>query len=197
MGSEILYRQGEVKDSYRIAQLIDQSSPGVIDYLYRDLLHKVTPLQFCAQILCVDPVYNVRNVIVADRRSRVVGAVMSFPSSKYTMNGKMQSILPAEKLKFMRHFSVPPDTNAFLLDAICVHPDYRGQGIGKYLMRRAVEQALQGKYACIRLIVRHDNQFALRWYDQLGFKVVKEVGPLAGNGFIDGLRAYVLQLDLA
>ena len=170
MKSEIVYRQGEVKDSYRIAQLIDESSPGVINYLYADLLTDITPLQFCAQILCTDPVYNVSNAIVADKGGRVVGVAMSFPSSQHVLNESLKEKISDEKYRFLSQYFELRNNDAFLLDAICVIKQFRKNGIGERLLCCTAKKAQNAGYALLGAIVVNTSETLVKWYENRGFK---------------------------
>lgn len=58
---------------------------------------------------------------------------------------------------------------------ISVHPDYQGRGIGTALMHRAFLRAhLQG-FSGLTLEVRVTNERAWRWYQRLGFRIVRRL----------------------
>lgn len=52
---------------------------------------------------------------------------------------------------------------------IAVHPDYQGQGIGKSLMSKLIEDAASKGAVCATLEVRKSNEKAIRLYESLGF----------------------------
>ena len=52
---------------------------------------------------------------------------------------------------------------------VATHPDYRGQGLARQLVKRAIEHARKyGAEICV-LDVRDDNQLAYKLYKSLGF----------------------------
>ena len=57
---------------------------------------------------------------------------------------------------------------------IATHPDYRGQGIGRRLLARALLAAYERGARLAYLEVRRSNRIAQNLYDQFGFQVVGE-----------------------
>ena len=55
---------------------------------------------------------------------------------------------------------------------ICVHPDTRGGGAGRYLLRHALAEALRDQSACMILEVRESNQPATALYLSEGFQEI-------------------------
>jgi ribosomal protein S18 acetylase RimI-like enzyme len=60
----------------------------------------------------------------------------------------------------------------FLIANVAVHPDYRRRGIGRGLMREAMEQVRKQKGREILLQVESDNTGAIRLYHTLGFQTL-------------------------
>jgi len=74
---------------------------------------------------------------------------------------------------------------------ISVHPDYQGRGIGSALMHRAFLRARLQGFSGLTLEVRATNERAWRWYQRLGFRVVRRLPGFYRhrNGTLeDGLR---------
>lgn len=76
--------------------------------------------------------------------------------------------------------------------SIAVKPEYRGMGIGRSLMEAAIK-ALRERYGVkyVYLEVRVSNTGAIRFYERLGFRIVKRVGGY----YRDGEDAYIMRLD--
>ncbi len=71
----------------------------------------------------------------------------------------------------LRH-AYPRSTHGRLIGNVVVHPDHRGQGIGRALVEHAIQAAREEQATWVGLEVRADNEIASRLYDQLGFRVV-------------------------
>jgi [ribosomal protein S18]-alanine N-acetyltransferase len=55
---------------------------------------------------------------------------------------------------------------------LAIHPNYRRQGVGRYLMEFLLQQARGKKVLTISLEVRPSNQAAQGLYRSLGFRVI-------------------------
>ena len=72
---------------------------------------------------------------------------------------------------------------------IAVAKPFRRKGLGKTLMKEALEQAERKGFKIIKLTVAEDNEPAKRLYRKLGFKPVGRIpkGFKVGNKYIDEL----------
>jgi ribosomal-protein-alanine N-acetyltransferase len=57
------------------------------------------------------------------------------------------------------------------LTNVCVHPDYRAQGFGKWFMQKMIEIAVSEGAQSMTLEVRVSNAAAIEMYKDLGFSV--------------------------
>ncbi len=76
------------------------------------------------------------------------------------------------------------------ITTIAVHPEWRGRGLGKYILLMAIRRALQHRVRFITLEVRASNQVAQRLYTDLGFRVT---GVHRGY-YRDGEDAWLMRL---
>lgn len=60
-------------------------------------------------------------------------------------------------------------TTAARLYSLAVHPDYRGKGLARRLLRAAERRARARGARCLRLEVRQDNGAAIRLYQAHGY----------------------------
>ncbi|MEM2727040.1 MAG: ribosomal protein S18-alanine N-acetyltransferase [Archaeoglobaceae archaeon] len=74
--------------------------------------------------------------------------------------------------------------------ALAVRKEFRGSGIGEYLMRRAIERLKEKGKKEIGLEVRVSNQVAQKLYEKLGFKIAETIP----NYYSDGEDAYYMVL---
>ncbi|WP_058366303.1 ribosomal protein S18-alanine N-acetyltransferase [Haloparvum sedimenti] len=75
---------------------------------------------------------------------------------------------------------------------LAVHPDARGRGIGRRLLRNGLVQLAGAGAVVVKLEVRESNEVARSLYRDEGFEPVRRVGGYYG----DGEDAIVLLLDL-
>lgn len=77
---------------------------------------------------------------------------------------------------------------------ICVHPDMRGCGAGRYLLRRAIAEAVRAGMSRMLLEVRESNETAARLYEREGFEEIGRrpgyypAGPLREDARVMALR---------
>ncbi|MDZ5811382.1 ribosomal protein S18-alanine N-acetyltransferase [Halorubrum sp. AD140] len=76
---------------------------------------------------------------------------------------------------------------------LAVHPDARGEGLGRTLLRSALSRLYAGDVAVVRLEVRESNAVARSLYADEGFEPIRRVS----NYYRDGEDALVLVADLA
>ncbi|AFK22021.1 ribosomal protein S18-alanine N-acetyltransferase [Pyrococcus sp. ST04] len=82
-----------------------------------------------------------------------------------------------------------PDMEGHIM-SIAVHPDYRGNGIGKALMVAVINKLFKKGARWIGLEVRVSNERAINLYKKLGFKIVKRIISY----YSDGEDAYYMIL---
>lgn len=70
------------------------------------------------------------------------------------------------------------------LDKIYVAPKLKGQGIGKWMYKKILQQAKSGNFHKIVLNVNRRNKLAIDFYKNLGFAILREEDIPGPNGFI-------------
>lgn len=76
------------------------------------------------------------------------------------------------------------------LRKLCVDPEYRGRGVAKKLVLECISEAISRRESRIAIHTGEFMESAKALYDNIGFKVLKEVEPLYGK------RYWVYKLDL-
>ncbi|MCK0106204.1 ribosomal protein S18-alanine N-acetyltransferase [Marinobacter sp. S0848L] len=77
---------------------------------------------------------------------------------------------------------------------VCVHPGFRGKGLGRELLRRAIAVAIEDDLACMILEVRKSNRAATLLYRSEGFQQIG-VRPKYYPGPSGGEDARVMELQ--
>lgn len=180
----INYRPGEKEDSGKIAELISIASGGTVEYLFRDLIPGMSPVQVVAQNLENDDYpHSYKSATVAVEGSTIVGMALSYPSSYHKITDEMREFFPADRIEHFESFFASRVENSWLLDALGVMETYRRRGIGEKLISLTKEKAVENGYNALSLIVFADNISAILLYKRTGFEVVQKV-ELRGNEFI-------------
>ena len=82
----------------------------------------------------------------------------------------------------------------YYISNIAVYPEYRRRGVGKKLIFLAHEEARNADVRRVVLDVEKDNPGAIKLYEKLGYKVIKEFSiRLRKNG---DLHFYRMEKDL-
>jgi len=94
----------------------------------------------------------------------------------YHLSGMMRKIaarfgLAKSSEKHAKPADDAPGTWSNLI-SVCVHPDYRGQGIGKALMEAYRQESLRRGYSFMRLSVHTDNEAAIGLYRRSGWEPI-------------------------
>ncbi len=173
---EIQYRQGRKEDCLAIADLIRAASGGVVDFLFRELVPRMTPVQMVARNLERDhPPHTFRNAIVAEGEGIVTGMALSYPSHLHGITEGMKKFFPPDRLEQVRPYYSAPVGRSLFLDAIAVKDEFRGKGIARKLILLTQDKARQSGYDALTLIVFAQNRNARQLYERLGFEVVEEI----------------------
>jgi GNAT superfamily N-acetyltransferase len=174
---DITYRTGRKADCLRMAEMINIASGGVVEFLFRDLMPELTPVQMVAHNLeNIQGAHTYKNGIVAETEDRVVGMALSFPSHFHEITAKMRQYFSPDRLEHLRDFYAARVEDSFFLDALCVDQRLRGNGIGGKLISLTKKKAKQSGFDTLSLVVFTDNTTALSVYYRHGFEIVAPVG---------------------
>jgi len=73
---------------------------------------------------------------------------------------------------------------------VSVNPAFGGQGIGRKLIQKCIEKAIQNKEQIIALHTSEIMKKAIHIYESLGFKILREIEPHLGKKY------WLYKLDL-
>ena len=174
--TQITYRVGRKDDCLRIAELDNIASGGAIEYLFRDLIPGMTPVEIIALNLEQDSYpHTFRNVILAEYKAQILGMALSFPAKYHTITRQMRRFFPAERLRHFKQFFSTRVEGSYYLDALCVDANYRKIGIGDKLIDLTKTKAGHEGFDTLSLIAFADNTIALHLYEQKGFSMVDRI----------------------
>ncbi|NJL94492.1 MAG: GNAT family N-acetyltransferase [Anaerolineae bacterium] len=73
-------------------------------------------------------------------------------------------------------------TDAYFIEMLALHPQFRGRGLGKALLDRAEAEARAASCARLELDVREGNDTARRLYEKFGFGLVRSSPTVMAGG---------------
>ena len=174
------YEPAGKEDCATLAELIDMASDGVVEYLFRDLVPGMQPVQLIAHNLeNIDSPHSYKSAIVARDGKEVVGMALSYSSDFHHISDEMRNFFPADRLAHLSDFYAARVENSWYLDTLSVFGGHRRQGIGEKLISLTKKKAIENGYNALSLIVFADNELALPVYKRTGFEIVRKVklGP--------------------
>jgi len=168
------FRWAKTEDCYRLAELAQMSSSGVIDYVWSNLdgqdlsLLEIGEQRFAQE----DTDLSYRNCVVAEIDDDVAGMLVSFVDTNAVTD---YTTLPAPKsgdadvLAPYRELEIP---DSYLICELALLPQYQCQGLGTRLFEIAKGLARERGCAELSLQVFEQNVGAVQLYERLGFKEI-------------------------
>jgi ribosomal protein S18 acetylase RimI-like enzyme len=164
------FRAAIKEDCYDIARLFRIASDGVVDYVWSTLAPKypgLAPLEIGARRYASEEGnFSYKNCVVAERDGAVIGMLFTFPIGDRQEAGDEPAdpiLEPYEKLE------IP---GSFYICALALFPKFRGRGLGMEMLSIASQQAREGGFDKLSLLVFEQNEGAVRLYERNGFEVV-------------------------
>lgn len=123
-----------------------------------------------------------------------VSTVLRQPASNVGMNAIQTGIRVSKRERIVGYICFWLVSDEIQILNVAVHKAWRGQGIGKSLMRCALRQAWKHKARVAVLEVRPSNKAARLLYESLGFQSVGLRPNYYGGEYIE--PAILMELDL-
>lgn len=117
-----------------------------------------------------DTLYIYSRTRVAEVDGKPVGAMLSYPGALY-QELKVKTFREFWPAFFTQFGDDDPETDPgeYYLDSLAVHPDYRGQGIGRALLEDAVKIGINQGFTQIALVADAGMPHLVSLYASLGF----------------------------
>jgi mycothiol synthase len=120
----------------------------------------------------IQAICDLTNLSFAGRPQRVDNTPESIRKeleADYNIAGGMLLLYDGERPVGTVHVSADDEAGASFIDMLTVHPDYRGQGLGRVLTRQAIAFSHGHGLPAVYLSVAAENESALRLYLSEGF----------------------------
>jgi ribosomal protein S18 acetylase RimI-like enzyme len=169
MNTNVRFRRAQESDASDLICLIDGASRGLVLWFWSTLR---APGQATTEVgrnrirtLAASPLYY-GGFIVAEIDGVIAGALTGRPISIPYERGDATD-LPDVFAPLLELEAIA--AGSWYLTVIAVHPEFRSQGLGSALLRKAEEIARRAEAARISLIVEAVNAGALKLYLRHGF----------------------------
>lgn len=162
--------------------IIRQAKESDVDFVARTVLTALdmddSDLDWVRES-CADPrsMYSWRKAMIAEEDGRPVGCIISYrgdeylPIREYTWSRLWKGVDP----EVIRKSAIETYPGEYYLDSLAVEPGFRGNGLGKDLMRAAMDYGASLGYRKFALLVSVDKPRLKDYYASLGFREVGEV----------------------
>lgn len=166
---ETPFRPATIGDCYDIARLFKIASGGVAEYTWTTMQADypgLSPLRIGERRYASDTtVFTYKNAIVASHDDHVMGVLVTFAIAA-EVDGPSETPDP-----ILAPYSLEAPGSWYIC-AMAVFPEFRGQGLGTKLLAIARDQAQEGEFNELSLLVFEQNTGAVRLYERNGFKTV-------------------------
>ena len=121
--------------------------------------------------------YSWNKALIAEEGGKPVGCIISYrgddylPIREYTWSRLWKGVDP----EVIRKSAIETYPGEYYLDSLSVDPDYRGHGLGKDLMRAAMDYGASLGYRKFALLVSVEKPRLKAYYSSLGFEEAGEV----------------------
>lgn len=181
---DILYRSARQEESFKLAECINKTAGGILDFLYHDLIPGQGAVDMMAEFLTAGERYDsYSSITVAEYQRVIIGMVSSYPAQLHRIDPEMTAFFPQDRLNVLKDFFGTRVEGSYYLSALFVDERFRGHGIGSKLIDLTKDKARSLGYKVLSLLVMADNQPALRVYAKNNFKKVKHI-ELSPNEYI-------------
>jgi ribosomal protein S18 acetylase RimI-like enzyme len=181
----IVFRAAAPADAYALAELSIMAGDGMYEFLLEEMAPREMLAGLMARSMKQDAGgFSWRHCFVADDKG-VIGMINAFPAA--WLREEERDILPQDRVQILDPIDQAQDWDSFLVNSVAVRPQHRRQGIGKGLVKMAIEQAGAAPFARLSANVWADNVAARGLFEAEGFAVQTRVEvpahpALAHNG---------------
>ena len=141
-------RRANVKDIKSIVQMIANDKLGQLREKYEEPL----PKDYLDAFQKIDSDSNQELMVMEDDSGKIIGTL---------------------QLSFIQYLTYMGSIRA-QIEAVRIHEDFRGKGIGQQLFKWAIQRANEKGAHLLQLTTDKKRPEALRFYEKLGFKTTHE-----------------------
>ena len=166
----VTFRTATAEDSRRIAELFSISSDGVVDYEWKTLASEypgLEPIEIGAlRYASEEGNFSYTNCVVAEWEGTVIGQLCTYPVAA-SMEDADEPVDPV--LEPYARLDVP---GTLYISSLALFDGFRGMGLGTEMISIARDQAREGGFDALSLLVFEQNTGAVKLYEREGFREV-------------------------
>lgn len=170
--NKIILRDATQDDAHFIAQVV-LAAVGACDFV-----HEASEMPGIEAVCNMqDTLYSYLNARIAEKDGKSIACLVSYPGDNYAV----ARAATFERALTINHSNPLPKSDMetgegeYYLDSLAVIPEYRGNGLGKTMLRDGIEKARLMGYDTVSLIVECDHPRLRDYYASLGFVPEKEM----------------------
>ena len=172
---EFIIQPAQSSDCIQLAQYINESCDGAIEYLFDQQGQKDAVMELMAQQLRRETYYSYANSLVAVQGSTIIGMALSFPVDGLIIGEHLRQYYSQQRLQYIEYFVDNKLNNSWHLDALCVSEHARSKGVGSALLDQVKQEASKYDFKVLEVFVFATNTKAVKFYERNGFTHRSEI----------------------
>ena len=174
--NNVIFRPASPDDALEVAKLSILAAGGIFEFLLEDFVKDIS-LENLVALEVKKETGNLSYIQteVAELNGKIIGSIKSSDAKKHGAVQEMRDFLSPEKLDWLGNLFASRITEGWYVNSLAVKDNYRNQGIGKKLFSRVKNKAKQNNCSLLNLTVRADNVTAIKFYENQGFKILKQI----------------------
>jgi ribosomal protein S18 acetylase RimI-like enzyme len=166
----------------KVSELIYEADVDTFNFFFKNkanAAHKIEKL-----IIAGDNSLGYRQIYVMVDHNQVLGVLVFSAGEKVAKTTELKVLFRnlnlTDSLKFIilevvdNFFLADLEEDDYYLAVIAVDEDFRGQGVGSFILKQGIKLAQESGFNRAVLDVDMDNEGALRLYERFGFKKFKK-----------------------
>ena len=176
MSHEYTIRAATQDDAREIAKLIAISSDGVAEIEWHEEANK----EHCDPLDIGERTYrnhqgdySFNNTAMLEINGEVAGMLLAFGMPEAEPRNPENRPAADDENVFAPYIYLE-EPNSWYICGVALHPQHRGHGLGTRLMALANDQAKEGRFKTLSLVVFEQNKGAASLYNKLGYTVLDQ-----------------------
>lgn len=175
-------RQAQLKDGSAVAPLILDAIGEIANRLTGENEEHTIISSLIELFERTDNRHSYKNTYIAEIDGKVAGMMVLYGGNQaIELDFNLEQWL-MKKNAPIQTIEIEARPDEFYIDTICVHPNFRGQGIGTILLNHAEVLCKEKDYTKLSLSVELEKERARHLYEKMGF-VFSEPWLIVGETF--------------